>query len=206
MSQLIGDQRAAAKAVNAMMEAVAKRRGEPQFEREVDYIHKAYIFGHYDSRGGAMLVQAPNVKVAMEDYLKECEIGFTDTGEFDPDNYAWDTAYEDLSTQGLFSVIVCDEVLPDRGELLAGYNDDGYKVARLESRMIMSQPDETQWYEIPVVVLWKGDASIDPADKAYFNDAPRIIPSQSQSFVKYEYRLVEWQPGEDAFGLWLANQ
>lgn len=234
MTKLMNDDRECAKQVNALFEAARVQRNGPRFEREVEFHPKVYVFGHYDSRGGATAVFAPNVIKAIEKYVGSCGwVGEDEEGNLITDDNSINVAYEDLLSQGMFQMVVCDEPLDDKSELLVEYDDQGYKAALVEHRWLDTYGGNkwSDWESSQMVVLWKGslpdtesliqsspsvyepdiseeerarrqkfrDDILVQEERDYVKDAPPFVPPAS--LLMTQYRLVRWQPGEDACGL-----
>lgn len=203
---MMADNRVCAKAVSAMMTSLPKEKAP--VTRVVQHIRRAYVFGHYDSRGGATLVAAPSIGKAMAKYQ---EVFCMDANGDDPGQKAYfastglsgqalEDRYEDwksemmmeLEEELLFAceVWVCDEMLPaDGGELDDNYRyEEGrfYKYGVLEMRYKNSSSKRWGEETTKTLVLWKATAC-----------KPTII-KQDQF---YNYRLTKTSYGEDACGL-----
>lgn len=166
-----------------------------RFQRETQRHDNAHIFGHFDSRGGSTLVlghkSTPDAIVAYEKALgwdHEDGVGHNDL----------------MDGEGRVTLVVCDRPLPDRGELLGDYVDDGYLAGRLQSR----RRKQDDWRDEPVVVLWADTRTDDEREEDYEKDetgdpqkgAPEIVPPAGPM----AYRLRRVRLGDDAFGLFLV--
>ncbi|QDV37790.1 hypothetical protein [Tautonia plasticadhaerens] len=188
----------------------APRRGGPRFDREVAYHERTFVFSRFDSRGGSVLLLAPDTPTALRRY--ERALGL------DP---SWDAAYDDIRAGGRVGLLVCDRPLPEGdGELLAGYADEGpgYLLARVEARLLPNRAGDLSgpWAEFDLAVLWceadeDGDAPVDPSpaggaeEARAIRNAPAILPDLGPSVLRYEYRLRPWEVGEDCYGLVLIR-
>lgn len=94
------------KTMPSLTEAVVKL---PKFPDEVERI-TAFVYGHYDSRGGAMMITAPNEEAAHKAYVKTF---FADEPE-DFENQHAQLVDEDFM-EGPIPVIVLGEKLPAPG-------------------------------------------------------------------------------------------
>jgi hypothetical protein len=159
-------------------------------EREVGRIERAYLFGHYDSRGGSTLVVAKNLSRALVSYA--ASFGYGD------EVLEHDAAEEDYVAR--YVVIVCDRPLSsadDGAELLADYRDDGggYRLGVLQSRWRdASRRRWSKWKDTSCAILW--------ADKV------PTVTGRAGPF-RDELRIDRRDVGEDAWGLgllWPADE
>lgn len=152
-------------------------------EREVARITRAYLFGHYDSRGGSTLVVAKNLSRALVAYA--LSFGYGD------EELEHDAAEQDYVAR--YTVIVCDRAFStadDGAELLADYRDDGtgYRFGVVQSRWRDSRGRRSRWRDTAYAVLWSG--------------MPPAIVGQTGP-LQEELRLDRRNLGEDAWGLGL---
>lgn len=187
---LIGDQRECAKAVNAMLAAAEdERASRPVVEggREKQKIRRAFLFGHYDSRGGATLLLASWIGEAVQKYAKA--FGMFDA---DPPKDAEEERERLETMQSLFEedfetvveVTVCDGTLGDQErDLDQDYGEDGFRYGRVQRRPKASKSGK--WENTQSLVMWKGPK-------------PSLVVKEDGYFA---YRLEREKLGEDAFGL-----
>lgn len=159
-------------------------------ERELGRIERAYLFSHYDSRGGSTLVVAKNLSRALAAYA--ASFGYGD------EVLAHDAAEEDYVAR--YIVIICDRALSpadDGAELLADYRDDGtgyrWGVVRFRGRDA-SRGRWSRWKDTGYAVLWAGEA-------------PTITRPAGPRCD--ELRIDRRDVGEDAWGLgllWPADE
>lgn len=157
-------------------------------EREVGRIGRAYLFGHYDSRGGSTLVVERNLSRALVAYAKS--FGYGD------EELEHDAAEEDYVAR--YTIIVCDRALStadDGAELLADYRDDGggYRWGVLQSRWHDASRRHSRWRDTSYAILWSGRT-------------PTIVGQVGP--LQEELRLDRRHVGEDAWGLgllWLTD-
>lgn len=179
-------------------------------DREVEGIAKLYLFGHYDSRGGATAVIARNHVDAVKAYL----------AAFDPDGlraYVQEREGEDAARKAVDDLVdaaqddflaryelrVCDVALPDAAdELLEEYRDsDGYRFGVVQRRYSRSESGApasktkgrwSKWTDTDVAVLWQGPRQ------------PSLSVS-SRGLLDEQVRLQRRDVGEDAYGLVLVR-
>ena len=189
MTILIGDDRACARALTDLM--FAKPDPDQKADRQQGPAEKAYVFGHYDSRGGAALVIASNHIEAIKKY---CKAFFCIDTDDEPDKELAsdhiDMAQEDFLFRA--DVVCCDAPLPADGiELDADY-DGEFRYGMIQSRYDQSRYDPTtkfsEWADQNILVLWKGET-------------PPQMTGLRQSILKEEFRLERLELGEDACGL-----
>lgn len=209
MTKLINDGRAVTQVVNDMLSQ--ERRWAPKFHGEVQYF-RAYMFGHYDSRGGGFLLKGAKTSV-------EALALYNLTQGWDLYDEA---AMEDFqNSEGKVELVVCDRPLPDDGDILDGYqygghsDERGYLCARLERRYVGDSRHQYNWEPTGTVVLWVATLreEYNPNDADVVNgfvDAhnygcPARIPGEGWDEKAYEYRLNYFNPGEDACGLYLMR-
>lgn len=187
---LIGDDRECARAVNELLEAP-----EPEAQtvvaggRQKQVVRRAFLFGHYDSRGGASLVVADEIGEAARKYA--CVHGLVD-GPGVPVEPERKREEADMIHR-LFAddyiswveVFVCDASFPesdlDLDEEFCG-PESGFRYGRIESKLKSSTG---KWEKTHRMVFWKGPK-------------PKLVV-EDDGFVKY--RIEREELGEDAFGL-----
>lgn len=152
---MMGDNRACAMAVNDLL-TPREKAGPKLCERQVEEHPRCFLFGHYDSRGGASLVKARNLIEAFEKYAES--FGWAKdpkTGQLEDEGMrqymksegeyeAWkpDALHWLMEEDFMFScnVIVCDEPFADDNvELDRAYCDDrkdGYSYGVLQYRWL----------------------------------------------------------------------
>jgi hypothetical protein len=191
MTYAAGDNRECMAQVRDMMKVAKAQRQAPFMgEREKQVLQNVYLFGHYDSRGGAAIVQAPNLASAMVAYAVGIEFNIEDADD------VWAVGEED--SIGKRELVVLDEpfnVLKPQ-ELLEGYAEiGGYKAAKVEYNFDLPKCEWT--IDDRFLVLYKGEL---PKEMVV---APKVSPGVKNFDTKY--RFVEDQLGEDAWGLfWIV--
>lgn len=116
----------------------------PKMKGETQYLGRCLIFGHYDSRGGAFLIDNVNSIIeGMQTYNKMC---------------GWETnhdaAFEDLQngSNGWIEIVVVGDGQIS-GDLLYEYDGD-FLLYRMESCWYSTHDKAwTEWRELPVAVL-----------------------------------------------------
>lgn len=162
MTNIYGDTRECMQAVQNMMEAAMAQRGTPPIPGEVEFFPRAFLFGHYDSRGGAMITfDQPHALAAIRSYIVNC---FGDDPDRGP---AVDSAFEDF--MGRFEVVVVGEPLPKikegdapkpifvgepHGDLLYSHGYEAFKVFYRYKFPHMEDWSEHEM-ELPVIVFVK---------------------------------------------------
>lgn len=220
---MMGDNRECAKAVSAALTPGSKP-GPKVHERQTYEIPRAFLFGHYDSRGGATLVAARHLIEAFEKYATTA-FGWTksDNGELDDlgmkehfkthggDYEAWkpDALHELLEGDYMFSchAIFLDAEPGDEQELDESFDDDGYKYGLLQYRWLhksySEDPEEqkqlSKWTNVggdckKTLVFWKGKK-------------PTIDPAVvgMNYLTGLEVRIAKKSYGEDASGVTLIK-
>ena len=185
-----GDHRECMSQIRDMMkEAKAQRQSPPMGEREKQVLQNVYLFGHYDSRGGAAAVQAPNLASAMVSYAVGMDFNIEDASD------VWAVGEEDYI--GKRELVVLDgafDILEPQ-ELLEGYAENMYKVANLEYKFDLKGCTWTQ--DDRILVLYKGTL---PKE---ITVTPKAAPGLKPFDTKYRFTKNE-ELGEDAWGLfWL---
>jgi hypothetical protein len=136
MTMMMGDGRACAMAVNDLL-TPRETAGPRISERQVEEHPRCFLFGHYDSRGGATLVRAKNLLEAFEKYAESFgwvrdektgrleDPGMKQYMKSEEEYEAWkpDALHGLMEEDFMFScnVIVCDEPFGDKSELDFGY-------------------------------------------------------------------------------------
>lgn len=181
---LIPDGRQVTKVVNDMMKEASEKRTIPSFGDREKLYTKGYIFGHYDSRGGAFFIQAPNLPTAM--------VMYTRIFRYD-ENETWESAIAVAEDDYLYpaEMIVLDEAIPE-GEGHELDQDYGgiYKIHLLQRRASWSK----HWgLHEKILVLHK--KSVKPFSEKRHN------PHLKNPDYEDLYRFKPIHLGEDAFGL-----
>jgi len=193
MTILIGDDRACARALTDLM--FAKPDPDQKADRQQGPVEKAYVFGHYDSRGGAALVIASNHIEAIKKY---CKAFFCIDTDDEPDKELAsdhiDMAQEDFLFRA--DVVCCDAPLPvDDIELDADYGGE-FHYGRVQSRWADRDYSKSghpltgtfsEWMDTRTLLLWKGETP------------PEL--SMPKSILTEEHRIERLELGEDACGL-----
>lgn len=202
MTMLMGDSRECAKAVNAIL--LQGPQPGRKADRQAEWFEKAYVFGHYDSRGGATLVLADNHVEALRKYGEA--FGVSLEGEGKVDN-GIDALQDDFLKR--VELIVCDEALPEGEAELDEEYEGAYRYGKVQSRYELVEYDYdgpknpdggfrriptgkfSKWRDEPVMVLWKG------------RTPPKL--SLPGGLLQCEHRMVREKLGEDACGLVLCR-
>lgn len=124
MPNVYGDQRAAMKAVEAAMREMEAQRSVPEFEGEIGYKPGAWIFSHFDSRGGSSICFAKNAIAAINRYVRV--IYGSDNERGAEKDSSINNAYDDL--EGRFEVVVIGDKPMDwktQRDLDVGYSEAG---------------------------------------------------------------------------------
>ena len=150
---MMNDDRQCAQAVNAL--TAPEKPGPKLTDRQVEEHPRCFLFGHYDSRGGASLVPAKNVFDAFKIYASSFGFSVDEKGELQDEgmreyfaknpegpgakDYAtWlpDAVHSLMQEDFMFScsVLVCDEPFDGKGELDVGYEEEGYKYGLVQYR------------------------------------------------------------------------
>lgn len=220
---LMNDSRSCAMAVNAITAAPAP--ATKLFDREVERHERCFLFGHYDSRGGASLIPAKDLFTAFKIYSSS--FGFTpdEKGELQDEGMRAHFAkggtvldqkqtYEEwlpnathslLEEDYMFScnVVVCDKSFgegPD--DLDSRYSGkDGYRYGVLQYRFMDHEGKMTVWLNFArdakkTLVFWKGKEK----------------PAVNHAALKMDYlqgletRVLRRSYGEDACGVcWMPE-
>lgn len=214
MVQMIGDSRACAMAVAAETTAPAAKEPAKIHEREAGRT-RAFLFGHYDSRGGAMLVEARNLLEAFPRYAEpfgwETVDGRLESPQMKEYIEKDGGDYEEWRSEAIHGLmqedfmygctaIFLDEMPDGEQDLDKGYAEDGgYSYGRLEYRWNTGKK-LTKWEdaglgEKKTLVFWKGKKPVvDP--KALGMDY----------LTDLEVRIARESLGEDAFGVvWMPG-
>lgn len=187
-------------------------------DREVSRISDLYGFGHYDSRGGFTLVQAPNLLRAFRRYLEE----FAIQEENPEDRLAIRGLEEDLEWTGIEAIICDAEPTSLMGELEEGYSKEGYAWGVVEYRWKSEWHPWTDWTPTCYLIAWKRTEEQGEAeeDQEFPKSAPKIamenveaedplFPGRKVHFHNpdsYEFRVRYHQFGEDAWGVALIAE
>jgi hypothetical protein len=200
-------------------------------EREVGRV-KAYIFGCYNSRGGAALVLADHHKQALDKYLSGV-FAFRDDeeerarflAEYHGDRAEAEAAWAERCASaidgaednfiGRVVAIICDAPLPEETgtELDAAYlspEEQGYRYGRVQSRYEIAEYDyeDKEYFQAHRVYkrLPSGRYS-EWMETRFFvlwrGEAPEIQLPQTP--LKEEFQIVPEELGEDGFGLVLIK-
>jgi hypothetical protein len=152
---------------------------------------KAYLFGHYDSRGGAFMVLAKNPAEA----LKKVSVGFGggQLGDEAAEDGLLDAMLDDFI--GRRTVVVCDDALPpEDAELDEDYADPGagFKYGVVQQSYQKPDGSWSKWGDTETMVLWKG----------------RVVPkldAEAVTTLPLKHRVKRERLGEDACGLCLVR-
>lgn len=194
---LANDGRECAKALNAVETDFRHQRQVPIIQvpetpsesamSEVLYHGFHYLYGHYDSRGGAMLVEAAHLMEAHQRYLEMC--GWEEN--------ASDVLVEDF--MGRFEAIFLDDKRSRVPDMKTGWDilEEDYASYRVEC----FSPYSKEWHKLDGVVFV-------PKEIVEVNDRlPDVIacldgnwPAYHANAASHNVRLVEWDLGEDACG------
>lgn len=200
MPNVYGDKRTTMKTVDKMLRKMAEDRQAPKCDRETAYYPSTFIFGHYDSRGGAFITAAPGASKAIRKYIKNM------FNEDPNDPYTQNSAMKDYLGQFEVVVIGGDDSGPLRpgAELLA---DDGgsFYPFRLHEKF----PKSKEWYELNALVLIHKDLvkhKIGPEGDELEEEfkTPRVAPEfkfKEEVERGRTFGLKYWPLGEDACGL-----
>lgn len=154
-----------------------------------------FLFGHYDSRGGATLVVAPRLDVACHEYAAL----FGLTLDKESEGYAHcDPVGDDYN--GRYPVLFYGRV-PFPGELLADYQtaeDVGFDAFWLVRTFDWS--GQTSERRVALVFVWRNTAQPTPeqagVDAFFRHEVEAAVPGTGP----YSFRLEEATLGEDAWG------
>lgn len=189
--------------------------------RSPKMVFKAYLYGHYDSRGGATLISADNFLEALQRYLEifcvEEVDDMVDLFKDGPPDYAGN-AYEGCKTprecaarlrnsqidelaSDFIRTCTCVffDAAPDEGELDADYVDGGFRYGVLESRVsgdaAFSEHEDVNLGKI--MVFWRDGQEMPPVKD--------IIPMLHPATRTWQYGIEREELGEDACGLCLQS-
>lgn len=166
---------------------------EGDARRIVAGIEHAYLFEHFDSRGGSTVVLAPSLHRAMEVYVEPFQL--SNDGPTDEDFQITEHDYA-----GELRMVVCDQDFEQTDldtELLSSYGGK-YKAAWLRVRI-----GKSRWQtpmEGRTLVLWTGKRP--NADEIGFHAMTGPYTYKDEP-IKFKY--VKEELGEDAFGLILMD-
>lgn len=204
MPNVYGDERECMKAVDEMLQAAQAARSAPKIDGETGFLPLTWIFGHYDSRGGAFMVEQDDVISAIQSYIENV---LND----DPEEVSnINAAYDDLL--GRFEVVVVGGELPESGELLWDYREGsippeagGWEAFRLQEAFT----EGGEWFtrdRVLVLVQPSAEGSlIQLAVQAMIDRDEDMeyttidLPHKDGS--RQWFRLKGWSLGEDACGL-----
>jgi hypothetical protein len=221
---MMGDDRACAKAVGAMM--TPKEQAGPRVsERQVEEHPRCFLFGHYDSRGGACLVRARNLLEAFEKYATEAfswqkdpatgrleDPGMREYMKDDAEYEAWrpDALHALMEEDFMFScnVVVCDQTFEESGtsDLDVAYDESGYRYGVLQYRWLHKHWSEDA-EERRELSKWTSAASGCKKTLVFWKgkDRPKVDPSALGPLFGHlaglEVRILKRKYGEDAFGV-----
>ncbi len=201
-------------------------------DREVQFFPRCFLFGHYDSRGGATLIPAKHLIEAFEIYsttmgwskvdgqledlgMKEHFAQITKPQEGMYNDYeTWkpDSIHSLMEEDFMFScsVVICDEKInEEEAELDAKYSEEsGYKYGLVQYRWLSNHhlEDETKKNELSP---WS-DISQDCSKTLIFwrGNKPVIEPKvlQMDYLPGLEVRIIRKNYGEDACGVvWMKE-
>lgn len=157
-------------------------------DRIVQTIEKAFLFGHYDSRGGATLVIASNYIKALEAYMTAFGCGLKEADNKEAYDNLVDCCHKDFIRSG--SVIVCDEPFFEGSdvELDSEYTDDGYSYGSIkETRTHKTFEGTTKSATETILIFWKKKKP--------------VLDRDEDNHSVSEYTIKREKLGEDAFGL-----
>jgi hypothetical protein len=218
---LINDNRACARAVNDILCPKPPDPAKKHSPRQAMPAFKAYFFGHYDSRGGAFMIVAPNHIAALKRYAAEtffCDVDAApeeaDPGQTDFVKQHMGLEGEDLREEmsgwrdGLVDgcqedflfraeVIVCDAPLPaEAADVDEGYvGKGGWKYGRVQCRYAELDYSKPGHPPTGKFSKWRDFGPV----VLWRGRAPEV--SFSQSILKEEFRVKRLSLGEDACGL-----
>ena len=158
-------------------------------ERTIQGMHRCFLFGLYDSRGGGYLVEAPHLHRALEIWAKMWSLDPNSESSPDEDKFHVRVQEEFL---GYYNVIVFDEEFGSiPRDLDAKYHldpSDGYSYGEVQTRY------NGQWFPLgtKTLVFWKGDIDL---STVWNHSGPAF------KFDPDNTRLIKRSFGEDAHGL-----
>lgn len=223
MTMMMGDDRACAMAVNDLL-TLRGKAGPKISERQVEEHPRCFLFGHYDSRGGASLVRAKNLLEAFEKYAESFgwavkdgrleDEGMRQHMKSEEEYEAWkpDALHGLMEEDFMFScnVIVCDEPFADDNvELDRSYCDDrkdGYSYGVLQYRWLHKHWSEDA-SEKAELSKWSSAARGCGKTLVFWKgrgkDRPQVDPKAlgMDYLPGLEVRIVKKGYGEDACGV-----
>ena len=197
--QMMDDGRQVTQTINDLMKEMEQRRSLPQFPNEVQYIHQAFLYSHFDSRGGSTIIVAPHILKAHEVYNQA----------FGGDQTSLNIITDDY--RGAYSLVVLGEKLTldtdDSTELLAEY-DGRYQIGVLQSRW-QSEGEWQPWEDAPTLILSPISQSqlsqnLDGRDDSEVVVMDIELPN-IHDILQSQWRVIEIKLGEDAFGCALVH-
>jgi hypothetical protein len=142
-----------------------------QVDREVQRFN-GYVFGHYDSRGGATLIRAERLLEAAEAYATDF-VGGESVSDDERRMFLNNALEEDFMFRA--TVIVCDAPLGGAADLDGDYDESGYQYGEVTA---------LAGDHCKALVLWRGA----PPRVIFLNDGT-------------EDSITPIELGEDAWGL-----
>lgn len=141
---MMNDNRECAQAVNAMLVSPGKP-GPKLSDRQVEEHPRCFLFGHYDSRGGATLIPARNLIEAFQKYASSFGFSVDEHGQLQDEGMRQHFAqypgtdgrtYEDWLPDSIHSlmeedfmfscrVVVCDAPFEGEADLDEAYAEEG---------------------------------------------------------------------------------
>lgn len=191
MPNVYGDKRECMKDVDEMQATAQAARSAPKIDGESQFLPMTWIFGHYDSRGGAFMIEQDDAISAIQAYIENV---FCDD---DGDAGSINAAYDDLI--GRFEVVVVGGELPESGELLNGYNDSqGWEAFRLQEAFT----EGGKYFTCDrVLILVQPSAEGSPVQQAVQGLIDRGENLGDATIDLKWFRFEGWSLGEDACGL-----
>jgi len=217
-TMLMNDPRAAAQAVNAML--TPKATAPKLTDRQVEEHPRCFLFGHYDSRGGATLIPAKHLFEAFARYATSFGFEKDSKGELQDEGMkqhfgdkaqyeAWlpDAIHALLEEDFMFSctVLICDEKISGECcDLDEGFDDHGYKYGlvqyRWQHKHYEGSEELSEWCDLgqgtqKTLVFYKGE-------KPLLN-----AKALGMEYLKgLEVQLTDEDFGEDACGVvWMPK-
>ncbi len=226
---LMGDTREAAMAVNLLNGRPVNALPLKLTDRQVEERGRCFLFGHYDSRGGATLVEARNLLEAFQRYASEgfCwtvdekgqlqDPGMRQYMKDDAEYEAWrpDALHSLMEEDFMFScnVIVCDEPFGDgETELDHGYSEDGggYRYGVVQYRWLHKAGYAETEAEKTEFSKWSNVSKGCKKTLIFWKGKERPVIDPKALGMDYlpglEVRIVRKSYGEDACGVcWMPK-
>lgn len=212
MPKLINDGRQVTEELNMVLGN--RPRLLTPLEGQTQHLPSALVFGHYDSRGGAVMVtDAQNIVEGIQAY--NLLVGW-DAND--------DVGFEDLleGSKGVIEVVVVGGELPAGQDVLAGCAEDGaeYALFQVEERWFNEYSSKAglptgwqEWVRINAAILIK--VTLEQAEEWQNAEADTVLSwvptilvndqKRGRWYLKTERRLVPWHCGEDACGLFVTT-